>query len=245
MTINKSTSMKHISVNFAVLLGVFIWGLIINAVFQGEKYYRALYPQAQLAVFIQKNTAVSKEVIYEKIVNIERVSEVRYVSENEVFETAVNAAPEIKELMFYGQNPFSAYYLVMPETVSISLANDLKEKILGITGIDDVRFDKNTFAISENLKKFTDYYNLTVKIAGFFGILLVIVRFSYRKIKGNINYRYYLNLLLGAIGSSLAGAIIYYLFSYYIMSSSIVMLPAKYIVYFILGGIWIRFVWEN
>lgn len=224
---------------FTAVAAVFAGGLFLNAYYQALTYYNSILPNNNMAVFIQRDTKVSWEVIGEKIMNLEGIKEAKFIPKEKIYEDAVSINSSLKDMISGSDNPFTPYFMVYPENVSMQSFEKLREQISAIEGIDDIKYDLNLVAVTDNLGRFVSRYFETLKIIlvilGILFFMKIVVTITKNRNK-HIFHEYLFSAGMAVIASA-AGVLFYYLFSNYLYHFAVLKMPDKYLLYLAAAGI--------
>ena len=116
------------------------------------------------------------------------VSNIRYVSPADALKSALKKNEKYKDIFIEHENPFTAYFLVKIENITLTKTEDLKDKILTIKGVDEVLYDGNMVSIIENLTHFKNICYFTGKIALISLFLLAFGITLWRMLHRTANY---------------------------------------------------------
>jgi len=229
----------------SAILATALLGFGLNAYRQACVFNSAYRPDAGVAVFVAPDTKVAPDVIREKLINMDGVEKTDYFPREKVLEKVQAENSKLKNVILSGENPFSPYYILTPRQVSVVSAQELVEKAKKIEGVEDAVFDENLFSAVEKTAKFSRVYALCGKAALLLVLLIISAKLIIRLLNEKADLLNYLYNLLSGIITGALGAGIFYLFSRKIVHSDVMRLPAKYILYFLLGGVLVVLLWEN
>lgn len=236
---------KKIVIYLPALLVTLAAGLLLNAYYQASRHYESLLPRSQIAVFINKSVQASHQLIGEKLMNIEGVSGVTYVSQDKVLETAMKDAPALKELFVTGDNPFSPYFIVEPKEKTSAMAGWIKAQMSAVEGIEDIRFDPNIFGSIDQLGTLKQFYGGAVRLLFAITFLLALLKFVMHWMHRLVDYRHLLRQLAVGASAGVFGALVYYLPCRYMIASPVVQMPGHLYAAMVFAGILASFAGEN
>nr|WP_218139459.1 permease-like cell division protein FtsX [Thorsellia anophelis] len=135
---------------------------------------QAWYPTPQISVYLDKS--LSDPGVEQLIMNLnalDGVANVNYLTREKTLEEFKNYSGFSTAIDLLEENPLPAVAIVTPEVdfQSGTLITTLKERIVALEGVDDVRADDNWFARLASLT------NLVAKVAFVVGWLMVIALF--------------------------------------------------------------------
>lgn len=236
---------KRIPFMVAAAAGTFALGLLLNAYYQAGAYNSLLVRNATIGAFISADGKVPVEVTKERLVNLDGTADVSFVPKDRVLELALDANPDIKEVVAPGENPFIPYFVIRPGTIASGFVRDLAERVRNIEGIEDVRYDPNLVAVSEQLARFRTLYRTAFEGLAAAALLIIVWRFVARLIAKDLTASGYLALLATGLAAGILGTLSYYFFGTQMAGSAIVHLPDRYLAYMLLAGIALTFVCES
>jgi cell division protein FtsX len=212
-----------------VIIGTFVAALLFNAVYQMHFSYRKIVRDAYLSVFIYKSYELSSDDIKKELESIKNVKNVSFVSSTAIYEKIVNGSSKIKDILLSGENPFSPYFIVKPERISTSYAEELKNEIEKNKGVEEIRFDTSLFRTAEKIGNLKYIYLSTLACAAIILFISSIVRLILEIVHFEANFSDYLFLIVWGIVFGLIGILIYFGLSTYVFSSNEAFVPIKYL----------------
>lgn len=236
---------KRIPFMIAATAGTFVLGLVLNAYYQAGVYKEELSRNATIGAFIAPESKVPVEVVKERLINLDGVAGVQFIPKEQVLERALSADPAIKEVMLTGENPFVPYFVLGPAKTGAGFMQALVEQVRKVEGIEDVRYDANLAAVTEQLARFRTLYRTAFQGVAAASLLIVICRLVVRLSAKKLDASRYLSLLVTGLASSIAGTFLYYLFGTQAAQSALVQMPDRYLAYLMLAGVALTFVCEN
>ncbi|MBN1622552.1 MAG: hypothetical protein JW871_08175 [Endomicrobiales bacterium] len=229
----------------SVILISFAIGLVFSTYNQCDTYFHDLLAKSEIAVFVERSTNVTPEVLGERILNINGVKAIDFVSSDRIIKEAKEKNPRINKILVAGDNPFSPYFIVKTKIVNLSFIESLEETIAKLNGVDEIRYDKNLMLVVEKLDNFLIFYRFVIRISLFFFALLLISKLLWLWLHQMTTVKKIFFLAVGGAVSGLLGSGAYYLASAKIFALDVVKLPPFYIFYFMTFGVLMALLWEN
>ncbi|MCB4790579.1 MAG: permease-like cell division protein FtsX [Elusimicrobia bacterium] len=213
-------------------------GLGLNAYYLANSYSAQLSSKNQVAVFIKKqNKTESLEVIKEKIINLNGISEVELKSPEDILKDMPHVAPIVNDIMILGENPFSPYFIVETSIINLSYIMALKDKLMSFEGVEEVKFDENLVSMIEGLDNIIQFYKFVWKAVLIIAGLFIFFKYIILLIKRALFIKEMVYILLQGLASGLFGWLVYKGFSHYFSAPNIIQIPSGYIAYFLLNGL--------
>ena len=225
-----------------VIIGTFIAALLFNAIYQVQVTYRKASEAAQIAAFVRNNYESSSDELKRSIMAVQGVSEASFVDSGTIYQNILNGSSKIKDIMLNGENPFSPYFLIRPETIALSSAEAVKANVLRIKGIEEIRYDSNLFSIAEKLKNVKICYFFVLVFAAGALLISAAVKIIYETTNFEGVIKDYLLAAVWGILFGLIGIMIYYFFTLYIFPFKEVFVPVKYLLLVWPTGIFLNIV---
>lgn len=124
--------------------------LSVNALLDLSRYSVSLTQKAQIAVFMVSGVQFDQEKISNEIRSSGLVKDIQFISKESAFETASARAPELKEIVMSGENPFPAYFLIDTFEPNLGTASSVKKSVSSISGVEEVRYEPEVFELAGN-----------------------------------------------------------------------------------------------
>lgn len=217
-------------------------GLGFNAFYQSKIQYGKLFARNQVIVFIKKqNAADSPVVIKEKIINLNGINDVKLKNPEDILKDIKTLSPAVNDIMVPGgDNPFSPYFVVTTSIVNQQFMQSLKDKLMTFEGVDEVKYDQNLVLLVEKLNKFILFFILVAKITVAAAVLLLIFKYFLYFRQELLSLEEVVFKVLSGIISGVMGWLLYNIFSRYLIHDSILSLPHKYILVFLICALFMQ-----
>lgn len=218
-------------------------GLLLNGYYQAKTYQSSLSSQFKMAAFLSPNA--NKDVVREKLRNIDGISSIELIDASKAWEKAVAQEPSLKEILVTGNNPFTPYFLINASSVNPETISAIDDAAANIKDIDEVRFDSKLISVIDTLRRNISLYRVSFIIISAIILLVIILKFIIRIINETTDYLNYLYVSLAGLAAGISGAALYYSVSRHILGSNADLLPANFLPYLIASGIVIVLAWEK
>ena len=228
----------------AIVFITLVLCLAANAYFQAEKYKQSIENTVSLAAFVKKNTTVSIDVLKEQLVNMENIKSVDFVNVEAALKTAIESTPAVNEILVGNENPFSSYFIVKADRISLEGFQKLKNSILAKEPFDSVEFDINALTIKDNLEVFTSFYKSILKIAFICIFAAALIRFFLKLIDDEMELLSSLYLAISGVIAAVCGLGFYSVAIHRLPVFDAVNFSNNYTVFILLGGMFMALLWE-
>lgn len=191
--------MNYLKVNTFIICFVYISlvGFLFIIWNNIDRYAFFLKQKVELAVFV-KSGEKSCEVVEEKIRALDNVRSVKFIPKEYVKQKLSQFK---REVSIIGTNPFPDTFSVIPKEFSTSKIEVLAAQVKSISGVSDVKYDRNIVSVIDGLKLFSRFsksvFRLLVVIL-FIGIAIASICI-YRNGANLLIYKY-LDLIAGFTG---------------------------------------------
>lgn len=218
---------------------------VIHAAYQSQNYCQEAASQAVLAVFPAERAAVAPEVIKERLVNLDGVVGVERVSAEQARTNALAARRGIQDILGPDENPFSAYFLVRPNAVTVNGMENLRNQIESIDGVGDVRFDRALASALERLTRLAALYRAALAAVGFIAALALLIKLIMRWFQGKLPLRYFAAVILTGIAAGAVGAGVASMLFRHLGQDALALMPQVWYLDVISAGLAATLLWEN
>ena len=225
-----------------VIIGTFIAALLFNAIYQVQIAGRKASDAAEIAAFVRKNCEASADEIKKEIMSVQGVREASLVDSSTIYQNVLNGSSKIKDIMLNGENPFSPYFLIKPELIAVGSADTIKDKVMKIKGIEDIRYDSNLFTIADKLKNVKICYFFVLVFAAGALLLSAAAKIIYETVNRADILKDYLLAAVWGILFGLIGIMSYYFVTLYVFPFNEVFVPVKHLLLVWPAGIFLNIV---
>ena len=225
-----------------VIIGTFIAALFFNGIYQVQVHYLKASDDAALAAFVRKSFEPSADALKKEIMAVKGVKEATLVDSGTIYQNIQNGSSKIKDIMLNGENPFSPYFLVKPAVIGIATAEAIKNQLIKIKGVEEIRYDTNLISIAEKLKNLKICYFFVLVFAAGALLISAAAKIIYETMNYDEVLKDYLLAALWGILFGLIGILLYYGFTIYIFPFKEVFVPVKYLLLVWPTGIFLNIV---
>jgi len=196
-------------------------------------YHRKLADKFELVAFLEKDVS-APEVIKEKILRIENLKSVKFISK----ELAKDKLQAIKEeITLAGENPFPDSFSIQIEQISSKKIQLITEEINKIHGINELRYDAKLVEIIDMLFAFELFSCWALRIILITVFVTLIVEFiRNRNFLGVIHQKYAVDLIIPLSGTIFAIFVVEIL-RYYILRKAVMHVSTRGVLLAVLVGI--------
>jgi cell division protein FtsX len=230
----------------ASIISVFLLAMALNALYQAELYYARSAARIQLAVFVKNNSTVSLDVLKERLLNLDGVRDMSYFSPEKALEKALKETPAIKDVLVSGDNPFPAYFIIIPVSLYPRHVESLKDRISLMDGVDEVRYDANLVDITQKLRRSANFFSKASRALLAAAVLVILARLGWmiRSKKFNIS-KYAFTAVAGLLAGLAASALYYLIVGKFLPKAPFELMPLKYVFYLVPSGMLFTLIWDN
>ncbi len=183
---------KLIFRSIAVIVATFICALIFNIIYQAQLYYTKLAKDSKITAFVFKGYENSSDEIRKQITALQNVKGLEFVSSGEIYQNISNGTSKIKGILLNGENPFSPYFLINLKDFSVESVENIKNTLMKIKGIEEVKYDPQIFVLTDKLNKIKTGYLAALFTASMVLLISLISRFVYELSNFYAKLRHYI-----------------------------------------------------
>lgn len=218
---------------------------VMHADFQARTYAQSALPQAQLAVFPADRTTVSFDIINERLMNLDGVAGVERISADQARTDVLAAHRGVQDILGPAENPFTAYFLVRPDVVSVRGMENLRNQIEGIDGVGEVRFDQNLSSAIERLSRLATLYRAALIAIGMTAAVALLIKLIMRWFDGKLPLRYFAVVTLAGIAAGAVGAAVAAMIFRHLGQDTLALMPPLWYVNVVCAALAATLLWEN
>jgi len=132
-------------------------GFFVNAFVGVKAAHNEFVKNSVIYVFVLPQS--NQQEISQRLSEFPQISSIEFITNERVFESAINEKPELKNILDGSQNPFFSYFVVKPIDVTDESAKYISKFAAQLPGVISIKYDTQIFLYAQKMGDYARYFS--------------------------------------------------------------------------------------